>query len=407
MKVLQINCVYNKGSTGKIMCDIHAFLQQQGHTSVICYGRGEKTNDSNVYKTCGELYSKINNFLARFTGIMYGGCYFSTHKLITVIKKEKPDLVHLHCMNGYFVNIYKLLHWLKNNHIRTVLTLHAEFMYTGGCNHSLDCNQWCTETGCGHSQKCPQLHSTVKSYFFDSSRIMWKKMKQAFAGFENLTVVSVSPWLAERAKRSPILANKNHTVILNGVDTTTFKVYDTNDLKTQLGLDGKKIVFHATPNFNNDPNHIKGGYYILKIAERMQSTNVHFVIAGNYPANLNVPPNVTLLGNISDQQRLAQLYSMADVTILASQKETFSMIVAESLCCGTPVVGFKAGAPEQITIPEYSEFVDYGDIVALQAALSRFLNTPFDKKAIENFANNKYSRDRMNTEYLNIYRTDV
>ena len=128
MKVLQINCVYNTGSTGKIMYDIHRGLLSKGIESVICYGRGEKTSDKYVYKTCGELYSKINNLATRFTGLMYGHCMLSTAKLISVIKKEKPDVVHLHCINGYFVNIYRIVDWLKKNNIRTILTLHAEFI---------------------------------------------------------------------------------------------------------------------------------------------------------------------------------------------------------------------------------------------------------------------------------------
>ena len=56
MKILQINVVYNTGSTGKIMCDIHTELVRDGIESVICYGRGNRTLDNNVYKTCGELY---------------------------------------------------------------------------------------------------------------------------------------------------------------------------------------------------------------------------------------------------------------------------------------------------------------------------------------------------------------
>ena len=53
MKVLQVNCVYNNGSTGKIVFDIHNELKQHGFESVVCYGRGRKVTEPNVYKTCG------------------------------------------------------------------------------------------------------------------------------------------------------------------------------------------------------------------------------------------------------------------------------------------------------------------------------------------------------------------
>ena len=113
MKVLQVNCVYRKGSTGKITADIHEELLRQGVESVVCYGRGDMVDEPHVYKTCGELYSKANHALTYVTGIMYGGLGLSTRKLISVIEKEQPDIVHLQCINGYFVNIYRLITWLK------------------------------------------------------------------------------------------------------------------------------------------------------------------------------------------------------------------------------------------------------------------------------------------------------
>ena len=113
MKVLQINCVYKNGSTGKITYDIHTELLRQGIESVVCYGRGEVVNEPWVYKTCFELYSGVNHFFSNLTGVMYGGCFISTNMLISIIKKESPDIVHLQCLNGYFVNIYKLVEWLK------------------------------------------------------------------------------------------------------------------------------------------------------------------------------------------------------------------------------------------------------------------------------------------------------
>ena len=397
MLVMQINCVYKKGSTGKITYDIHSELLKQGIESVVCYGRGEKINEPHVYKTCGEVYSKINHLLSESTGVMYGGCFFSTNKLIKIIKKEKPDVVHLQCINGYFVNIYRLVSWLKKHDIKTVLTLHAEFMYTANCGYALDCDKW--QTGCGH---CPRLKQETKSFFVDGTHKSWMKMKKAFDGFnDNLVVTSVSPWLMERAKLSPILNDKKHEVVLNGVNTDVFHFYDTAELRSQMGLTGVKVIFHATPSFDDNIKSLKGGYYVLKLAEKMLDENVKFAVAGNHPEGLKVPPNVILLGKVSDQELLAKYYSMADVTLLTSKKETFSMVTAESLCCGTPVVGFKAGAPEQITIDKYSTFVNYADIDALQKAIENIV--VFNAKEIEQDAHNKYDKNIMATKYVEIY----
>lgn len=400
MKVLQVNCVYKTGSTGKITADLHNALKKKGIESVVCYGRGKKVNEPNVYKTCGELYSKLNNLLSRFNGIMYGGCFFSTNRLISIIKKEKPDIVHLQCINGYFVNIYRFVNWLKKNNIKTVLTLHAEFMFTANCGHSFDCEGW--KTGCG---KCPKFKEETKSLLFDGTACSFKKMQKAFAGFkkENLIIVSVSSWLMERAKQSPILAGKQHTVVMNGLDTSVFYLREAGTIKSELGIADEKIIFHATSNFNNDPNYIKGGCYIIKLAEMLKGKNVKIIVAGSYPENLKVPDNILLLGKVSNQNRLAELYSAADITVIASKRETFSMVCSESLCCGTPVVGFKAGGPETISLAEYSRFVKYGDLNALYESVSYFLNNAQETDKTAKAAAKTYGSKTMTEKYTEVY----
>lgn len=399
MKVLQINVVYNTGSTGKIMCDIHKELLADGVESVICYGRGERTTDAGVYKTCGELYSKLNNLLTRFTGIMYGGCLLSTNKLINIIKREKPDVVHLHCLNGYFVNIYRLVSWLNKNNVKTVLTLHAEFMHTGNCGHALECEKW--TTGCG---SCPRLKKETKSLLIDGTHRSWIKMKKAFEGFDTLRVTSVSPWLMERAMRSPILKGHKHTVVMNGLDTDVFHPYDTTSLREELGITDEKIIFHATPYFSDDKDNFKGGYYVIKLAEALKDKGVRVIVAGNYADSVKCPENMTLLGRVSDQVKLAELYSLADLTVIASKKETFSMIVAESLSCGTPVVGFCAGGPESITINEYSKFVEYGDTDAFITAADELIGRSVDSGVISAKAHAKYSKNNMSKNYKKLYQ---
>jgi len=399
MKILQVNCVYGHGSTGKIVRDIHHSLLKNGFASVVCYGRGVKAEDAHVHKTCTEFFGKANNLISRMTGLMYGGCWFSTRKLQGIIEAEKPDVVHLHCINGYFVNIYALVRWLKERKIKTVLTLHAEFMHTANCGYALDCEKW--KTGCG---SCPRLRQETLSWGIDNTALSFRKMKAAFEGFrDDLQVVSVSPWLMERAKQSPILEDKHHKVILNGVDTAVFHSYDTDNLRKELGLGDEKIIFHATADFQDDPQHIKGGYYVLRLAERLAKEKVKILVAGKHPKELNVPENVILLGKIADQTYLARLYAMADVTLLTSRKETFSMVTAESLCCGTPVVGFEAGAPEMIAISEFSRFCRWSDVDMLEETVRQMLYSSFDQKEIERQAAKKYSKNTMCTNYIGLY----
>lgn len=399
MRVLQINCVYGTGSTGKIVRDLHTAFLNKGIESFVCYGRGKKTKEINVYKTANEIISKGNNVLSRFTGIQYAGSYLATKKIIKIIEEIKPDIVHLHCINGFFVNIYKLVSYLNKNSMPTVLTLHAEFMYTGNCGYALECEKWKSESGCNH---CYQLKMATGSYFFDRTHAAWVRMKNVFANFKNLEVISVSPWLEKRAKQSIILRDKIHRCIFNGIDVDNIFYYrkeNAQNLRENLRLEGKRVVLYVTAAFSK----FKGADYVLELAKKMPET--FFLVIGNKDSIEHCPDNIIPIGRIENQEELAVYYSMADITILTSQKETFSMVCAESLSCGTPVVGFKAGAPEGISIQEYSIFCEYGDIELLRKALQdAFCNSSFFyKEEISRRAKQIYSKEKMCDEYINVY----
>lgn len=402
MKVLQVNCVYKKGSTGKIVFDLHKSYLKLGIDSVVCYGRGEKLREDKVFKTCGECYSKVNNLYSRVTGIMYGGCFFSTHKLKQIILSERPDVVHLHCINGYFVNIYRLVSFLRDQQINTLLTLHAEFMYTGGCGYAFECNQWRDAGGCGVSE-CPRWRTETGSLFRDRTSTMWKQMNNAFDGFEKLIVTSVSPWLRERAASSAIMGQKKNITVLNGVNINIFRPQPVDGLRAELGLEGKKVLLHVTAYFKKDRSHIKGGFYVMELAKRLtHNPEIVILVAGPNEEIPDSPNNIVFLGSISSQEKLAALYTLANITLLTSERETFSMVTVESLCCGTPVVGFSAGGPESIALEGCSNFVSHGDVLALAEAVQRCLAT--DKPDwVKVEAQKRYSSDCMVSEYMKCY----
>jgi len=117
-----------------------------------------------------------------------------------------------------------------------------------------------------------------------------------------------------------------------------------------------------------------------------------------------VPPNVTLLGEIQDPKQLARLYSGAEATVVTSRRETFSMVCAESQCCGTPVAGFLAGGPEEICLKEYARFVSFGDLDALEQVVRSWLDNLPDKQTVSDAACRHFSREIMLREYLELYR---
>ena len=80
MKIIQINCVYNDGSTGKIVRDLHLSYIDRGHDSFVLYGRGKKTNDKNILKVSSEFEAKIHSAFSRLFGVEFGYSYFSTNQ---------------------------------------------------------------------------------------------------------------------------------------------------------------------------------------------------------------------------------------------------------------------------------------------------------------------------------------
>ena len=81
------------------------------------------------------------------------------------------------------------------------------------------------------------------------------------------------------------------------------------------------------------------------------------------------------------------------------------MPCAESLCCGTPVVGFRAGAPEQIALPKYSDFAEFGDVDALEQTLRSWLaRQDLNPAEVAKDAFEAYSAQTMVHTYIDVYR---
>lgn len=396
MKVLFVDVNYKQGSTGKIVQVLSDFLVKEGHQSFVCFGRGLKSNENNVAKISNYFEVYLHAGLSLLTG--YDGIYscFSTFKLLKYIDAFKPDVVHLHDVHGYYINYFNVIKYLKEKKIRTVFTLHSEFPYTGKCGISLDCDKWQSECN-----KCPKLKEYPPSLFFDFSREMFTKKKSIYNNFSNIKMIAPSRWLLKRAQLS-IMREITGDVIFNGVEARDmFFPRDTVSIKNKYGLNSDKIVLAVAPNIMSD---FKGGRFIIDMADKLAENNIFFILVGVNDLNIAKSKNVLLLSKTDNQTELAELYSIANLHVICSKTETFSMTCAESICCGTPVVGFMAGGPESVFIDPFAKFVPYGDTNRLAQLILDSINIKdqLKDKCVE-YGRSNFAKEIMCQKYLDLY----
>ncbi len=400
MRILQLNCVYGNGSTGKLVESNSRILRSLGHDVLTLYTSPPDTPaDPTAKRVCTKAEHLFNSARSRIDGIPFGGIFLSNRRIYREIRRFSPDVVHVHCVNGNGLNIYRLLRHLGRHRIKTVVTLHAEFFHTGSCTHACDCEQWHTEC-----RNCAIYKAETGSIFFNRANKAWRLMRDAFAAFNpaDIIVTAVSPWLQQRARQSAILKGLRVEYVPNGVNTSVFHHRPRPQLPAAAVGTGKPILF-VTPYFSLDPGNLKGGFFIPEIARRLPDTRF-LIIATRQGANIGpLPENVTLLGRAESQDQLADLYSAASLTLMLSIRETFSMVTAESLCCGTPVVGFKAGGPESIALPAFTDFVTYGDLDTLIHRIAKRLDSPISGQSVSDLAIATYSEAAMSTGYEKIY----
>ena len=398
MKVLLIDVNCKNSSTGNIVYNLYNYINSSGDEAAVCYGRGPKIEEKNIFKFGIDAETYLHALLTRITG--FTGCFsfFSTRRLIKYIKEFNPDVVHIHELHAYFVNIKPLINFLKQNRIKTVMTLHCEFSYTGKCGHSVECEQWKTEC-----KKCPHLRNYISTLWFDHTNYMFRSKKLLFKDFENLSIITPSNWLQKRVKES-FLKDYPISVIHNGVDTDIFCPRNSEYLRNELGISKhEKVVLALAPHIMTNE---KGGPFVKQLAKGLVGKNIRIIMVGVDGESRRNEDNIILYGPIYDKNKLAELYSLADLFLICSERENFPTTCIEAQCCGTPIYGFDTGGTrETITYTAEKSLVPYKDIASLQSLiLSAPKKTELSLTQIRKSALATYSNDIFCEKNMSLYQ---
>jgi len=392
--LLQINTTLNSGSTGRIAEQISLMAENKGWNCYIAHG-ARYVNSSQIKSI--QIGTKFGNIIHAIMGEYFGmhgfGSTLATYRFIRKVKKIRPDIIHLHNLHGYYLNISVLFKYLAKANIPVVWTLHDCWSFTGHCTHfeSHGCYKWKTE--CGH---CPLLMLQYKSRLIDRSKRNFLIKKNLYSQIKNMTIVPVSNWLGNLVNDS-ILNKHNIKVIHNGIDLDLFKPTESN-IRERLEIqENKKMILGVVA------SGFKGKKEFIALSK---DTSYQIVLVGIRKDWMDdVPDNIICIPRTNSQKELAEYYSAADVFVNPTEDDTFPTTNIESIACGTPVVTYNAGGSPEILDKYTGIVVNRDDICALHRAIDSILanGKQYYLNACRNRAVQNYNKNERFRDYLDLY----
>lgn len=400
--LLLINTVINSGSTGRIAEEIGQTALAAGWRSVIAYGRNPRLSKSETIRIGSDWGVRLHALRSRILDDAGFGSRRATEAFIREAERLSPDVIHLHNVHGYYLNIEVLFRWLAQANVPVVWTLHDCWPFTGHCSHFdfIGCKKW--KTGCF---VCPQKRGYPTSLLCDRSRKNWEQKRELFSAVNNLTLVPVSDWLAGVTRES-FLGDKKICRIYNGTDTAVFSPKeDVEVVRRKYGLGKRFVALGCATSWGRK----KGILHYKELAERVGAETAIVMVGVSEKLAKELPRGIIAIPRTENTEELASLYSAADVVLNLSYEETFGLTTAEGFACGTPSIVFDRTASPELITPDTGFVVKAGDIEGLASALEtiRSRGKSVYSNACRSRALSCFRKEDRWAEYLRLYEAKI
>ncbi len=406
MKILHVNYSDSRGGAAIAANRLHKALLKDGIDSkmLVCE---KKTDDPNVIGPVSKFQKLMNQgkpYLDQLpvrlykdkSPMLFTTSWYTSKYIINKINNICPDVVHLHWISG---GMLKIEHIAK---IKSpiVWSLHDMWAFTGGCHYDENCELYKKQCG-----TCKVLKSMRDN---DLSRKIFRRKEQTYSKINNLTVVGLSKWIADLAKKSTLFSNLKVINLPNLIDATVYKALDKNYSRQlyNLSLEKKLICFGAMA-ATDDPR--KGYAQLIEALKKNTLNNVECVVFGSKNCGIekSLPIKINFIGKKYDDESLVALYNSADILVVPSIQENLSNVIMESLACGTPVVAFDIGGNGDMIEHKINGYLAKPfNTVDLAEGLNWVLSKERFKKdndiMIKNHVN-KFSENVVSKKYIALY----
>lgn len=396
LKILYIDAFIGFGSVGRIVQELYDKASSEGNQCCIAYGRGNAPKGYNVYR----IGSSIDVLEAGFESRIFDNHGFAsrkaTRKLIKFIKEYQPDVINLHSIHGYYLNIKMLFEYLKKAQCKIVWTLHDCWplsSHSGFINLDENGRIPTFESKYDSTQYPKNLwwHKNSKNYF---------KKKNIFTQLDTkrLTIVTPSVWLKDLVKIS-YLAKYNCQVINNGIDLSVFYQKKNTGFRSKYGIDDSTKVLLFIANYWEDR---KGLQFVKELAYDLNQ-EYKIVVIGNLMKQ-KLPSNILHIDQTQNREELVDIYSSSDYFINPTLADNFPTVNIEAQACGLPVLTFDTGGSAEMissdTGIKITEKNTDGILEALKIANQNFFSAT---NCIENAKH--FEKNKQYDKYIDLYNS--
>lgn len=376
MKVVHLSTGDGGGGAGVAARRLHETLRRRGIESRLLVGYRTSADPDIVAAADRRLLDSCRRFdrlVARSLrttnrSLLSPACFGALRP--GRVAAERAHLTHLHWTCGGFLRLESLRHLPGP----LVWSLHDMWAFSGAEHYAAGSERFRAGYRSGNRP--------AGERGFDLNRWVWERKRRLLPTLPALTIVCVSEWLADCARASPLLRDREVRVLHNGIDVAVFRPQPAAAVRAELGLPpARKLVLFGAVQGAADPR--KGFDLLVAALDRLRSAGeaCDLVVFGNAAADR---PGLARWGfpvhafdEVTDPARLAKLYAACDVMVVPSREEAFGQTAAEAMACGTPVVGFRVGGLPEIVADRVTGWLAAPfDVTSLAEGIHWILHAP-------------------------------
>lgn len=342
MKIVYANTV-SGGSVGTVIQQLRSGMERDGHSTLLLYGRGPFTHsidDIRIGSTAGTLIHGVKTRLADAHGL---ASYAATLRFIELLERNRPDLVHLHNIHGYWLHyplLFKHLTRLQKSYgLGVVWTLHDSWPLTGGCAlpDAANCRAWID--GC-NEVSCPGKNIYPRAIVRRLERNIQLK-HTAFTSPQRMVIITPSEFMNRRMGESFLSKYPRHTI------RNTLNSEFRNPHRSENITRSESTVLAVAW-----PWYAEKGWADLIPLRKLLPPEVELRVVGlTAMQRRRLPDTITKLPKLYPAE-LCDEYARATVLVNLSRAETLPTVCLEAQAMGCPVVSYDIGGASEAIDPE-------------------------------------------------------